>query len=146
MLKAELTTKSKKLVTNGCICLVIFIIFVSVGISGCVLLSPQLSQSETLLEGVVDFDDVGTIPACYLTFNEPHYVNRIVIHTDYPVKGIDVYVSVGKDKWQRVKQFKNPIRGATGLKIRRKTDVIRVLNKSGFSAKYSVKSIEAFGY
>lgn len=130
---------------------VIMITCAVIGISGCILSSSQLSQSEQLLEGVVDFGDAGTFPACYLTFNEPHFVTRIVIHTDYPVKGIDVYVSIEKDKWQRVKQFKNPISAATRINIGRKTDVIRVVRKSFGGSTFggsvgSVQSIEAFGY
>ena len=84
------------------------------------------------------------MPACYLTFNEPHFVNRIVIHADYPVKGIHVYVSTGNDLWHLVKQFKRAISGATSVKIGRKTDIIRVVRKSTYVGG-SVQNIEAYG-
>ena len=83
--------------------------------------------------------------AWYLRFNEPHFVNRIVIHTDYPVKGIDVYVSLGKDKWQRIKHFKSPVSAETLINIGRRTDSIRVLMTSPYPTGY-IQSIEAYGY
>ena len=151
MYKVKLTTLFKILVEGteflikGCEFFVMCITIAVVVISGCVLSSPQLSQTEKILEGVLDFGDVGAMPACYLTFNEPHFVNRIVIHTDYPVKGIDVYVSVGKEIWHRGKQFKRPISGATSVNIGRRTDIIRVIRNIP-NAPESVESIEAFGH
>ncbi|MDE0187293.1 MAG: hypothetical protein OXP71_17790 [Candidatus Poribacteria bacterium] len=117
---------------------------VVVASSGCIPSSSQLSQTEKKLEGVLDFGAVGTLPACYLIFNEPHFVNRIVIHTKFPVKGIGVYISTGKDLWYHVKQFKRPISGATNVKIGRKTDIIRVTRNIP-AAPVAVESIEAFG-
>ncbi len=83
--------------------------------------------------------------AWYIRFNQPHFVSRIVVHTDHPVKGVDVYVSVGKDKWQRIKHFKKPVSAETRIGIGRKTDTIRVLMTSPFPTGY-IQSIEAFGY
>lgn len=129
---------------KGCIHAVLCITCVIVGSSGCVPSSAQLSQTERKLEGVLDFGNVGTMPAWYLTFNEPHFVNRIVIHADYPVKGIHVYFSTGNDLWHLVKQFKRPISGAADVNIRRKTDIIRVVRKSTYVGG-SVQNIEAYG-
>ena len=138
--------KGVSIMLKGYICVVMCITVAIAGISGCVLpSSSQLSQSEQLLEGIVDFGDVGLMPACYLTLNEPHLVSRIVIHTNYPVKGIEVYVAIGKDKWQRVKQFRRPISSGTHINIGRKTDVIRVITKHRNPGGY-VQNIEAFGY
>lgn len=141
---SEITTEGMEFLIKGCIYAAMCITFVIVGSSGCVPSSTQLSQTERKLEGVLDFGDVGALPACYLTFNEPHFVNRIVIHTDYPVRGIDVYVSGGKDIWHRVNQFKRPISGATSVKIGRKTDIIRVIRNFPH-APDSIDNIEAFG-
>ena len=150
MYKVKLTTAFKisaegmEFLIKGCIFSAMCINFVIVGSSGCVPSTAQLSQTERKLEGVLDIGDVGALPACYLTFNEPHFVNRIVIHTDYPIKGIDVYVSTGKDLWYRVKQFKRPISGATSVNIGRKTDIIRVVRKPTYVGG-SVQNIEAYG-
>ena len=140
----KISAEGMQFLIKGCIHAVLCITFVVVASSGCIPSSSQLSQTEKKLEGVLDFGDVGALPACYLTFNEPHFVNRIVIHTEYPIKGIDVYISVGKEMWDRVKQFKRPISGATSVKIGRKTDIIRVIRNFPHAPE-TVQSIEAFG-
>ena len=140
----RITADGMKSLIKGCKCFLLCITVFVVASSGCILSSSQLSQTEKKLEGVLDFGDVGERPACYLTFNESRFVNRIVIHTQYPVKGIDVYISVGKDMWYRVKQFKRHISGATSVKIGRKTDIIRVIRNIP-NILESVQSIEAFG-
>ncbi len=113
---------------------------------GCVPLASQLGgEPEKRLEATVDLGSEGLFLAWYLRFNEPHFVNRIVIHTDYPVKGIDVYVSLGKDKWQRIKHFKSPVSAETRINIGRRTDSIRVLMTSPYPTGY-IQSIEAYGY
>ncbi len=91
--------------------------------------------------------DVGPFLAWDLRFKERHFVTQIVIHTEDPkgVKGVDVYVSVGKDKWQRIKHFKKPVSAETRINIGRRTDSIRVLMASPFPTGY-IQSIEAFGY
>lgn len=133
-----------KSLIKGCEYFLLCITVVVVASAGCVPSPAQLSQTEKKLEGALGFGAVGTLPACYLTFNEPHFVNRIVIHTQYPVKGIGVYISSGKDLWYHVKQFKHLISGATSVKIGRKTDIIRV-TRSITAAPVAVQSIEAFG-
>ena len=140
----EVSAEGMEFPIKACIYSLLCIIIVVVASSGCVPSPAQLSQKEKKLEGVLDFGAAGTLPACYLTFNEPHFVNRIVINTKYSVKGIGVYISTGKDLWYHVKQFKHPISGATSVKIGRKTDIIRV-TRSIPAAPVAVQSIEAFG-
>ena len=128
----------------------LYIVALTIGLVGfgCVPLSSELSnEPEKRLEGRDKLGDVGPFLAWDLSFLEPHFVTQIVIHTEDPkgVKGVDVYVSVGKDKWQRIKHFKKPVSAETRINIGRKTERIRVLMTSPFPTGY-IQSIEAFGY
>ena len=116
------------------------------GLVGCLPIGSQLSnEPEKRLDATTKLGSEGLFLAWYISFNEPHFVSRIVVHPDHPVKGVDVYVSVGKDKWQRIKHFKKPVSADTRIAIGRKTDTIRVLMTSPYPTGY-IQRIEAFGY
>ena len=117
------------------------------GMSSCAQIS---GEPEERLEGKFysgGMGSWGSKPAYFLTFNEPHFIRRIVIHTNRPVKNIDIYVQVAPEKWKRVKQFKNPISAATRINIATRGDAIRVVQKSitGGDRGGYIQSIEAFG-
>lgn len=125
-----------------------------------------LSQTEKLLGHSAHFGYVGTEPAYYLVFDEPHFVDRIVIYVNHPaqLRNVEVYASIGRDMWQLVRQLKKPIKGTTEVSIKRRTKMIRVnsgttgmhLYKRSSYSYYpirgwninsdSIQSIKAFGY
>ena len=124
------------------------------GISSCAQIA---SEPEVRLKGRFysgGMGDFGRAPVHFLTFDEPRFIRRIVIHTNRPVKNIDIYVRVEPENWKLVEQFKKPIDAATRINIATRGDAIRVIQKSVTAAgRYwratseagFIQDIEAFG-
>ncbi len=133
---------------------VMFIALAIAGISSC---AQMAGEPEVRLQGRFYSGGMGRFgqaPAYFVTFNEPCFIRRIVIHTNRPVKNIDIYVRVEPENWKLVEQFKNPIDAATRINIATRGDAIRVVQKSVTAAGSYwrrsseagfIQDIEAFG-
>ena len=126
-------------------------IFVAIAIMGFSSCAQMTGGTEARLEGKFYRGmrgDYGRYPAYFLTCSEPHFIKRIVIHVNRPVKNIDIYVQVSPEKWKRVKQFKSPVSAATPINIATTGDAIRVVQKT-VTRRYDggdyIRDIEAFG-
>ena len=128
----------------GGIYAIMFTAIAIAGISGCARLA---SEPEEKLEGKFDnYGGLGVKPTYFLTFDEPHSIRRIVIHTEGVVKNVDIYVRVAPEKWRRVKQFMTPLNATTQINIAARGDAIRVVQKSvAISSGGYIQNIEAFG-
>lgn len=133
---------------KGGIYALIFVVIAIMGSSSC---AQMTAETEARLEGKFysgRHGDYGRYPVYFLTFGEPYFIKRIVIHANRPVKNIDIYVQVAPEKWKRVKQFKSPVNAATPINIATKGDAIRVVQKT-VTRRYGggdyIQGIEAFG-
>ena len=143
------------------------IILLILMLASCLGCLTTLSQTETVLEHSSHFGYEGTKPAYYVVFDEPHFVDRIFVYVNYPahLRNVEVEVSIGRDRWQLVRQLKKPIEDTTEVSIKRRTNMIRVksdttgmhlYNRSIYSYyppirgwnihSESIQSIQAFGY
>lgn len=123
------------------------------GIASCARMAakPEMKLLGRFYEG--SMGEFASMPVYFLVFNEPCFIQRIVIHTKRPVKNIDIYVRVDPEKWKLVKQFKRPINAATRINIATRGDAIRVRPKSitaassywGYDGAGYIQGLEAFG-
>ena len=131
-------------------------IFIAIAITGIASCARMAAEPEMKLSGRFYEDSMGefgTMPVYFLVFNEPCFIQRIVINTKRPVKNIDIYVRVEPEKWELVKQFKKPIEAATRINIAMRGDAIRVRPKSitvassywGYDGEGYIQGLEAFG-
>ena len=87
----------------------------------------------------------------FLTFNEPCFIRRIIIHTNRPVKNIDIYIRVEPETWKRVKHFKTLVDATTPIDIATRGEAIRVVQTvvigidGGYDEPEHIQNIEAFG-
>ena len=125
-----------------------------VGISSCARMAaePEMKLPGEFYEG--SMGEFGSMPVYFLAFDEPRFIQRIVIHTNRPVKNIDIYVRVKPETWKLVKQFKKPVNSASRINIVTRGDAIRVRPKSmtaansywGYDNASYIQGIEAFGF
>ena len=112
------------------------------GISSCTRMA---STPEVRLEGKFDnYGGMGVKPTYFLTFDEPRFIRRVVIHTDGVVKNIEIYVRVAPEKWRQVKQLMTPLDATAHINMAARGDAIRVVQKSACISGY-IQNIEAFG-
>ena len=128
----------------GGIYAIMFIATAIVGISSCARVA---SEPEERLEGKFDnYGGMGVKPVYFLRFDEPHFIRRLVIHTEGVVKNVDIYVRVAPEKWRRVKQLMTPVDATTRINFAARGDAIRVVQKSvSISSGGYIQKIEAFG-
>ena len=126
----------------GGIYAIMFTAIVIAGISSCTRMA---STPEVRLEGKFDnYGGMGVKPTYFLTFDEPRFIRRVVIHTDGVVKNIEIYVRVAPEKWRQVKQLMTPLDATAHINMAARGDAIRVVQKSASISGY-IQNIEAFG-
>ena len=121
------------------------IMFTAIAIAGISSCTRMASTPEVRLEGKFDnYGGVGVKPAYFLTFDEPRFIRRVVIHTEGVVKNIEIYVRVAPEKWRQVKQLMTPLDATAHINMAARGDAIRVVQKSASISGY-IQNIEAFG-
>ena len=122
------------------------LMFTAIAVAGISSCTRMANTPEVRLEGKFDnYGGLGAKPVYFLTFNEPHFIRRVVIHTEGVVKNVEIYVRVAPEKWRQVKQLMTPLDATAHVNIAARGDAIRVVQKSVAISSGYIQNIEAFG-
>ncbi len=83
------------------------------------------------------------LPSAYtVKLPKRRMIRQIVIHTLDPIRGTDIYVRDGTDRWTLVKEVKMHIQGETAIKLFATGNAVRVVPKTlDFGV---IKNLEVF--